>query len=226
VVGYDEVLYQVDGSVNFEVGGVNVTGEVLLTVPARLTLPIMVGPIPFRIELGSSVELRSNISVENSARFAGSTTFVGDAGVQYRPDTGVKYIASFDAVDPKLARSQQTTSITGGFGTMLNFPELSVGVGLPNIAEGTGFLRFKTESVTNASFSTERDICIEASTNFGASYGGNAKFLGITVFDEEHMLFAKVGPEAHSENCEEADPADPTDPADPADAGAGGAGGD
>jgi hypothetical protein len=62
--------------------------------------------------------------------------------------------------------------------------------------------RFKTEVISNISLRYEAagnfpvitGNCLQSRTNFGASYGGDVKFLGFTLpLLEETQLFGKLG---------------------------------
>jgi hypothetical protein len=206
VAQYEELYYDVAGNVNFEVGAAKAQGEAKIGIPARLSLPFAIGPIPFRIDLGSSIAIATTLQADSSAEFAGSVKFAGDAGVRFK-DGGLEYIASFDTTDLNLSESKQTSSVTAGVSALLNFPELSVGVGVPKVAEGVAFLRFKSEAITNGTILLDANgetdgICVEAGTNFGASYGGDAKFLGVKVLSAEKDLFGKIGAKRRSSDCE------------------------
>jgi hypothetical protein len=206
VVGYDELYYNVAGTVNFEVAAAKVEGELKIAIPARLSLPVMVGPIPFRIDLGSSLEVATTLQADSTAAYSGSVKFVGNAGARFEQGGGVTYLASFDTTDLNLNTSTQTSSVTAGFSTLLNFPELSIGVGVPELAGAVAYMRFKTEGITNGTilFDANGDtegLCVEAGANFGASYGGNATFLGVKVLEAEKPLFGKIGNKRKSDSC-------------------------
>jgi hypothetical protein len=205
---YEENYYAVDGDVRFNVGAVQLGGQTKIEVPARLSLPILIGPIPFRLDVGSGLEVQSSLVGSTSAIFSGSSKFTGSAGVKV---TGgkVDYFANFDTVDLKLDKSEHVAVVTSGLDVLLNFPEVTVGIGVPKVADANAFMRFKTEGISNATVTVDvaggvpivSAVCIEARTNFGASYGGKAQFLGVNLFEDDHPLFGKLGPLQQSSDC-------------------------
>jgi hypothetical protein len=197
----------VDGEAHINAGAVEVGADTKITIPARLALPVMVGPIPFTVALGTSLEFSSTLTSNTTATVKASTKFKGGAGVKI-DGKKVTWFSQFDPPELNVEHAEQVGTVGAGVGFLLNFPELSVGVGYPAVANAEAFVRFKTEVVTNMSveysaagpFPVLSGSCIETGTNFGASYGGTVSFIGINVAEDEHQLFGRVGDKLRSGN--------------------------
>jgi len=197
---YDVRFIDVDGDVHIEAGAVQVGGDTKVKIPARLAFPILVGVIPFNIELGTSLEFSSTLVTNTSAIFKANTKFKGTAGARVE-GSNVQYFGDFQTAELTLESSEQVGTVTAGLDYLLNFPEVSVGIGLPKVATANAFLRFKSE--VNSNFTLKYDAagpfpvitgnCLETGVNLGATYGGKVAFLGIDLVDEEHQLYGKLG---------------------------------
>ena len=173
---YDVRFIDVDGEVEIEAGAVQIGGNQKIQIPARLAFPILVGPIPFNVELGTSLEFSSTLVNNTSAIFKARTRFKGTAGARVE-GSNVQYFGAFETADLTLESSEQVGTVTAGLDYLLNFPEVSVGVGLPRVATANAFLRFKSEVVSN--FFLKYDVagpfpvitgnCLESGVNFGAT---------------------------------------------------------
>ena len=202
---YDVRFIDADGEVEIEAGAVEVKGEEKIQIPARMAFPILVGPIPFNLELGASLELSSTLVANTSAIFKARTRFKGTAGARVE-GSNVQYFGSFETADLTLEHSEQVGTVTAGLGYLLNFPEVSVGVGVPKVSTASAFLRFKSEVVSNlfvkydtaGPFPVITGNCLETGVNFGATYGGKITFLGKDLPESEHPLFGKVGDKKRS----------------------------
>ncbi len=198
----------VDGETTIEAGAVELGGEEKIQIPARLAMPFLIGPIPFRVELGTSLEFSSTLVGNTSAIFKGRAKFKGSAGARV-DGSEVEYFSSFELADVSLERTEPFGTLTSGLGFLLNFPELTLGVGVPKVATAGVYLKFRTEILSNLTVEYEvagiapviTGICAESGVNFGATYGGKAAFLGIDVFEKEEPLFGKLGEKTRTGNA-------------------------
>lgn len=197
---YDFVA-SVAGDVNVEAGVVELGGNAKIKIPARLALPVMIGPIPFRIELGSSLEVSTTLVAEASAVVKGKSHFEGYAGATI-VGTKVTYQGNLDKSDLVLEKAENVATIDSGASFVLNFPEITLGIGVPNALDASASLKFSTEVISNISFSYEAagpypvitGNCLESRTNFGAFYGGKVSFLGFDVpVIDDTQIFGKLG---------------------------------
>lgn len=192
---------KVAGDVAVEAGVVEVGGNAKIKIPARLALPIMVGAIPFRIELGSSLEVSTSLVAQSSAIVKGKSHFEGWAGATMI-GTNITYQGNLDTSDLVLDKAENVATVQSGASFVLNFPEITVGVGVPNALDASASVKFSTEVISNISFEYEAagnypvitGNCLESRTNFGAFYGGKLSFLGfdIPVIDDT-QIFGKLG---------------------------------
>lgn len=97
----------------------------------------------------------------------------------------------------------------------LVFPEVALGVGMQQALSASGFVRFKTEALSNLTIeqrnavllpvpivSSETRYCLEGSVSVGATYGGNATFLGFTLAEAEIPLATLFGQKSRfGEGC-------------------------
>jgi hypothetical protein len=207
---------QIDGDVTIDasaaaLGDVNTK----IKVPARLSLPVVLGGIPFRVDLGGGVEVASTLNAEGTAKFQGKASFRGAVGLDISAgsvsvnDTTLTSETSFDS-------GSLSSNITVGLRVQLIFPEVAIGIGMEQAASASGFIRFKTEAVSNLTIqqrnavflpvpvlSNETRSCLEASVSVGATYGGEAKFLGKTVAESEIPLATIFGEKRRTgDGCE------------------------
>lgn len=192
---------RVNGDVAIEAGAVELGGNAKIKVPARLALPVMIGPIPFRVDLGGSLEMASTLTVNSSAVMKGSSHFAAHAKASLIGKK-VTYEGALDTSDLVLDKAENVATIESGASFVLNFPELTVGVGVPNALDASAQMKFATEIISNISFEYEAagnfpvitGNCLESRTNFGAFYGGKVSFLGFDLpVIEETQLFGKLG---------------------------------
>ncbi len=187
-----------------------------IQVPARVALPIVLGGIPFHIDIGGAIEVASTLTTRATAQFKGKAKFQGAVGLDISRgqvsvnDTTLQSEMSFD--DATLS-----SDVTAGLRVTLVFPEVAVGVGMQQALSANGFVRFKTETVSNLVIqernavllpvpitSTETRYCLEGSVSVGATYGGNATFLGVTLAEAEVPLATLFGETSRSgEACED-----------------------
>ena len=195
----------VEGEVEIEAGAVEVTlGDTKVVIPGRMSLPVVLGGIPFSIDLGGSIEWQSTLKANASARFKGKASFKGGVGVLVE-DGQPTPLATFTHSTAETVESEQVGTIQAGLGFLLNFPELSVGVGVAKIAKAGAAFKFKTEVLTNVDFKYEAagpapvitDFCLKSKTNFGATLEKEVTLIGFTFkeLDKSTSLFAKFGKE-------------------------------
>jgi len=179
-------------------------------VPARIALPIVLGGIPFHIDLGGAVELASTLNSKGTAKFKGSARFSGGGGVEYK-DGRLRLIDSVEEAEMKLDDSSLSSNVTVGLRVTSVFPEIGIGIGVQKAVSGNAFLRFKTEVLSNLEIQqrleflgplpvadTETKTCLTGSVGIGATYGGSATLLGISIVDSEVPIWTRFGEERKS----------------------------
>ena len=200
----------VDGEVEIEAGAVELgILDTKVEIPARLSLPFLVGGIPFRVDLGGSIEWASTLQTTCSAIFRGRATFKGGVGARLE-DGEVTPLATFERAEVEMGKREHVGTIEAGLGLVMSFPELAVGLGTPKkVAAAEALFRFKTEAISN--FSLEYGAagpapvitgnCMTSRTNFGATLSGELSMLGLTLAAREVPLFSKFGEEKKSGNA-------------------------
>ena len=200
----------VDGEVEIEAGAVELgILDTKVEIPARLSLPFIIGGIPFRVDLGGSLEWASTLQTTCSAIFRGRATFKGGVGARLE-DGEVTPLATFDRAEVEIGKREHVGTIDAGLGFVMSFPELGVGLGTPKkVAAAEALFRFKSEAISN--FALEYGTagpapvitgnCMTSRTNFGATLSGELSMLGLTLAAREVALFSKFGQEQRSGNA-------------------------
>jgi len=201
----------VEGDLEIEAGGVEFgLADLKLQVPARLALPVVIGGIPFYVEVGGSAEWSSTLTTNTSAIFKGKTRYKGGVGVRVN-EGDVRLLATFVNSEVELGEREHVGTVTAGMGFLMNFPELRVGVGPRKVAEASATFRFKSEAVSNflIEYGAAGGVpvitgnCLSSRVNFGATLSQGFTFVGVTLSEKEQTLFSKLGAEKKSgEACE------------------------
>jgi hypothetical protein len=202
----------VEGEIKIEAGGVELgLFDRKIQIPARLSLPVTVYGIPFRIDLGAGLEWASTLTANTSAIFDGAVKFKGGVGARIQ-DGEVDYLATFDTSEVTLGKREHVGTVTAGMGILLNFPEIGFGIGYPRAIDASASFKFKSEVLSNFALRYESagpvpvitGNCMTSRANFGATVVGKVSAIGITVAEEEVALFSKLGQEQKSGNaCED-----------------------
>ena len=181
--------------------------EQKVKVPARYSLPIVLGGIPFHIDLGGAVDVASTLNTKGTASFKGTAQFTGGGGVAYSNGHWTT-INSLEQSDLKLDDASLSSNATIGLRVTLTFPEVGIGVGVQQVS-ANAYLRFKTEVIANLDIkqrllflaglpvapNTETEHCLTSTVGIGSTYGGAATFLGIQVFDSEQPIWTLYAPD-------------------------------
>ncbi|HWO10965.1 MAG TPA: hypothetical protein VNN80_15830 [Polyangiaceae bacterium] len=207
---------QIDGDVTIEASAAALGNiEETIRVPARVALPVVVGGIPFHIDIGGGFELASSLNTQGTAEFKGKAKFRGAVGLDISAgsvsvnDTTLESETSFDS-------GTLSSNVTVGLRVTLIFPEVALGIGMQQAVSASGFIRFKTEAISNLTVQQRTAVllpvpvvggetrsCLESSVSVGATYGGDAKFLGITLAEGELPLATLFGKtERNGDGCE------------------------
>lgn len=203
------LLRDVQGDVEVQAGGVEVgLLDTTLTIPARVSFPILIAGIPFRLDLGASVDWQSTLAANTSALFKGSTEYRGGVGVDVR-DGEVNYLATFEQANVNFESAEHVGTVKAGLGIVMNFPEVGFGVGFPAAIGASSQFRFRSEVVSNFELRYETagtapvitGNCMRSNVNFGATLGGSVQVLGIELAKEEVTLFSELGPEQKQGNA-------------------------
>lgn len=199
----------VEGEISIEAGGVELgVIEQKIQIPARLSLPVIAASIPFRIDLGGSMEWSSTLSVSTSAIFKGTTKFKGGVGAHVQ-EGNVTYLATFESSEVALGEREHVGTTTAGLGVLLNFPEIGFGIGYPKGLDATAAWKFKSEVVSNLSLRYGQagavpvivGNCMTSKVNFGATLVGKVSAIGVTLAEREVALFSKLGNEEKTGNA-------------------------
>jgi hypothetical protein len=215
VTAYRVETSQIDGEVAVQVDATALGNiDQTIQVPARVALPVVLGGIPFHIDLGGALEVASTLTTKATAEFKGKAKFTGAVGL----DISLGQVKVNDTTlesEMEFEDGTLSSDVTAGLRVTLVFPEVAIGVGLAQAASANGFVRFKTEAVSNLIIqqrnavllpvpvvSSETRFCLEGNVSVGATYGGNAKFLGFTVAEGELPLATLFGKQKRSgEGC-------------------------
>jgi hypothetical protein len=211
VTDFTLLVDHINGEVHVDAGGVELgSGSVPVKIPARISIPVVLGGIPFHVDIGGSLELSTTLEANCSAIMKGYTTFSGSMGIQVKGGS-VATIGKLDSPGLHFETADHVGTITAGLGILLNFPEATVGVGLAGLASAEAYLKFSTEVISNMEIFYDAagpvpvitGNCVTSRVNFGAFYGGRAEFLGFTLAESETPLFGEIGEAKKSgDKCE------------------------
>lgn len=200
-----------EGEVEIEAGAVELgILDTKVEIPARMSLPFVIGGIPFRIDAGGSIEWTSTLQANCSAIFKGSTKFRGGVGARLE-EAGVVPLATFENAEAVMGKREHVGTVEAGLGLVMSFPEFGIGVGVPKLAGADALFRFKSEAISNFSLAygpagpvpVITGNCMSSKTNFGATLSGKLQMLGLTLAEREVALYSKFGTEHRSGNaCE------------------------
>jgi hypothetical protein len=199
----------VDGEVEFEAGAVELgILDTKVQIPARLSLPVVIGGIPFRIDAGGSLEWASTLQANCSAIFQGRTKFRGGVGARLE-DGNVTPLATFESSEAVMGMREHVGTVEAGLGFLMSFPEFGIGVGVPKLAGGDALFSFRSEAISNFSLAygaagpapVITGNCMTSRTNFGATLNGKVQMLGLTLAEREIALFSKFGREQRTGNA-------------------------
>jgi len=195
------VFDRIEGDFTVEAGGVRLgTGEQKISIPARLTVPIRLGPIPARISVGGTLEVSSGLNTESSMEMKARFQFNGTAGIRKRNGV-LEPLGELLSKNLTHQSAKGTATVDIGYGVLMSFPEISFGIGLPGTG-GEAYFKVKNESLTNITYRYEAagpypvitGNCTESHVNLGAYYGGSLKVLDITLAEAERLLYSHLNP--------------------------------
>ncbi len=201
VTDFTLLVDHIDGEVHVEAGGVELgSGDIPIQIPARISIPVVLGGIPFHVDIGGSLELSTTLQANCSAIMKGYATFSGSMGIQVQ-NGEIRSIGSLESPGLHFEHAEHVGTITAGLDILLNFPQATVGVGLSGLASAEAYLKFSTEVISNMEIFYESaglvpvisGNCVTSRVNFGAFYGGKAEFLGFTLAESETPLFGEIG---------------------------------
>jgi hypothetical protein len=199
----------VDGEIEIEAGAVELgILDTKVQIPARLSLPIVIGGIPFRIDLGGSLEWASTLQANCSAIFQGRTKFRGGVGARLE-DGSVTPLATFESSEAVTGMREHVGTVEAGLGFLMSFPELGIGIGTPKLAGADALFAFRSEVISNFSLAygaagpapVITGNCMTSRTNFGATLNGKLAMLGLTLAEREIALFSAFGREQRTGNA-------------------------
>lgn len=199
----------VDGEVEIEAGAVELgILDSKVQIPARLSLPVVIGGIPFRIDAGGSLEWASTLQATCSAIFQGRTKFRGGVGARLENGT-VTPLATFESSEAVMGMREHVGTVEAGLGFLMSFPEFGIGVGVPKVAGADALFAFRSEVISNFSLAygaagpvpVITGNCMTSRTNFGATLSGKVATLGVTIAEREIPLFSEFGREHQTGNA-------------------------
>lgn len=197
---FEYIVRDVDLTMDIQFGGVE-TGrdEDGFKLPLTLRLPAPVGPLPTWIGIGGAVEFKSTL-VDNT-----STT--GTARVRARGTYGVRDVngdITFLSGSSNMAEvsfgadTTAVATITSGLGIVLEFPKISLGVGVSALS-GAIYTSMKNEVLTN--FEARYDMagpvpvisgsCYTGSINTGFYVGVETLFFGLAGIKQEGAVWVQ-----------------------------------
>lgn len=202
---FDVRLLNFEGTAEIQGGGAQIgIFNIPIKIPAKLAIPILVGPLPFYLALSGGLEFASTLVTNTSAIVKGSTTFKGGVGAIVNQGA-VQHLATFDVADVTWEAPDHVGTVKSGIGLLFDFPQVEFGLGHPTAAGLGAVFKFRSEIVSN--FELEygpagpvpviTGNCAETQVNFGATVNGEVKMLGVTLATDPVTLFSELGEATH-----------------------------
>jgi hypothetical protein len=205
VTDFSFLIDNLRGEISIDAGAVALgDGEIQLSIPAGVSIPIVIGGIPFHIDLGGGINFASTLQSSNYAILKGVSSFSGSTGIQVKNGT-IYRIGEMRVSRLEVEQSEQFGLTTAGFRVIIDFPKVGIGVGWDGVLSAKSYMKLSTEIITNMTVSTllNPQTCIEAAVNLGAYYGGSYEFLGFAFPVEESVIFGIPGEDRRSgDSCE------------------------
>ncbi len=198
---FDIRLLNFEGTAEIQGGGAQIgIFNIPIQIPAKLAIPIPVGPIPFYIAISGGLEFESTLVTNTSAIVKGSTTFKGGVGATVNNGT-VRHLATFDVAELTWETPDHVGTVKSGIGLLLDFPKVEFGLGHPKAAGLGAVFKFRSEVISNweLDYGPAGPVpvitgnCAETKVNFGATVHGEVKMLGVTLATDPVPLFGKLG---------------------------------
>jgi hypothetical protein len=192
-------LSNLDLDLDLNVGAVALgAGDDTFKYPIDLTFPFELGPLPAYFKIGCAIELNPSLSDSSSARSHAHYHFVGSFGFTF-DGTTVTSTGSFEPIDgstPSVKETETVSTVTGGFGVLLEFPKVTFGTGVAKVATAEVYLVGKEEVVINQAVNIGQlglivGSCTTVSANVGAYAGGKLSLLKLG-FSQEKQLYGKT----------------------------------
>jgi hypothetical protein len=194
------IFRDISGEMNFTFGGIE-TGpqDALLKLPITLRIPAPIGFLPTWFGIGATFEFKSTLSSNSSALGTVNVKFGGSTGFEEKP-SDLKLLGEGFNVEASIIDHQMMALQTSGFGVLIEFPKLLIGVGYADVLEASLYTSIKNECVVN--FVPEWDVagnfpvivgnCYEGSINTGFYCGAIGSALGIFELKTEQQLYSNI----------------------------------
>jgi hypothetical protein len=187
--------YRADLTVTYDFAAIQGSADV--NVPAAMTWPFFVGPIPMYISHSANVSLQSTLNTQSDAAMGTlHFTYGGDFGIA-RSGVAFQGSGGLENIVADTSGAQHASNVTSGVEALFEAPKISLGVGVPSAADVFGanvWFKVKSEIVSNLTipnpFAQGKPSCLQVSGGVGAYYGGAINFFGISIAQEQTISSA------------------------------------
>ena len=179
--------------------GSSVTGNTDSTfrLPVEATIPFALGPLPAYFTLGTTVVMNSTLTSTSSARSTVHYHVGGNVGIEASATqvTGTGKLDSLDGTPPTVTDTETVSTITAGFGVLLEAPRVAFGIGVARLASTEVYLTGKEEVVVNEAVNINglgliAGNCTTVNADVGAYAGGNIRIAGVVLKQEKEIYGA------------------------------------
>lgn len=202
VVVAGEVVYRsffvrdIDAALDLEVGGIETQFKNdIVSLPIELKIPAPIAVLPTWIGIGGSLEVVSTLGYDSYVTAEAHYEIHGTIGVEERQSDFSLFAdipnnnAEVNFVGPASAVSVATV----GFDVVLDFPKLSLGVGVTGVATGSVYATTKQEVLLNMAAHYEGGFlvgsCFTGNLNSAMAVGASASFFGLLSLGDEQNIF-------------------------------------
>lgn len=188
-------LDDLDLDVNINAGAVAMgTSDDTFKYPIKVTFPFSIGPVPAYADVSASIALNPSLTAKSSARSQVHFHVTGAMGITAAGKT-LSGSGSLNPVEgaPAAKESEVVSTTTAGLGVVLEFPVLTLGVGIKKVASLEATLKGKEEVVVNDIVSLNglgliKGSCLTVDANVGAYAAGELTLLNLS-FGQEKQLY-------------------------------------
>ncbi len=185
-----------DLKIDLDMGGVNLgVSDNTFSFPLSVTFPFSIGPVPAYFTVGLSIRLSPSLANMTTA----SSHLVEHIAGNLRLDVDGANVTGSGTVDvvpgdaPTVSDSQSVSVVTAGMGVLMQYPKVTLGLGIAKVASLEGYFVAKEELVVNDAVQFDglgliTGNCLTVNANVGTYYGGKFRILGITIGDEKQIF--------------------------------------
>jgi hypothetical protein len=187
-----EAYFQIDDidlDLDLNVGAVAMgKSDDTFKLPVEIVAPYAIGPLPTYVKVGAEISLNPSLSDTSSSRTHAHFHLVGSGGVRWTGGAPTLY-GDLQNSTASTMDSDAVSTVTAGLGVELEFPKVSMGVGIPKTAGIEVYMSQKAEVVANEAMRFDglgliTGNCLTVEGNYATFAGGTMRLAGLKLTKE------------------------------------------